>query len=487
MLTTETVRGRVVTAVNGAGRRAGVQPEMTLADARAVCPGLVSELHDTERDRQVLQDLAFWLGRYGPRRNYDGSDGLWVETTGVDHLFGGEADMLADLIMRCARAGLTARAGLAETHGAAFALARFACHRKQPFSIIAQGDLQKALAEIPVDGLRLAEDSVRLLKRLGLRRIGQLTAVSRIALNRRFREDGRGVRRATRDALARAVVWRLDQAFGLELEPRRAIEPEPVRMCRLAFADPLISADGVESAAHKLVTQLCKQLETQGEGALAACLILYRSDHTRAVIEVTASQPSHAPDHWKSLLRERLATIDAGLGIDAVTFAAMKVGPVRNTQSALVRSGCEAVSSQVEMVALVDRLSNRLGADRVRRNHAIESHIPERADAWQSARDCEQPRSQAVSPNTVRARKTQATASAKHAMRADTKRPCFLVSPPEPIEVLAELPEGPPAHFRWRRQSCRIRMSEGPERLTPEWWRSLSRPVDTAGASVGPN
>ncbi|MEM1306847.1 MAG: DNA polymerase Y family protein, partial [Pseudomonadota bacterium] len=382
VLVGESVRGLVVTAANSEARRGGVQQSMTLADARAVCPGLVSEPHDTARDADVLHELALWLGRYGPRRHTDGTDGLWVETTGVDHLFAGEEAMVRDLVSRCARVGLSARVGVAETYGAAHAMARYCCCSNAPVAIAATGDLEAALARVPVDGLRLTEDAAHLLKRLGLRRIGQLQAVSRIALARRFRDDGRGVRRSDREGLARAVVWRLDQAFGQDDEPKVSIEPDPLRMTRLAFADPLISAGGIESAAENLVTTLCQALEHQALGALATQLVLYRADGTRAAVDAVASRPSHTPCHWLSLLRERLSAVDAGLGIDAVTFAALSTGALPLEQSALVDGDRAEEVRRDGMAQLIDRLGNRVGSTRVLTHHPHESHIPERAERW---------------------------------------------------------------------------------------------------------
>jgi protein ImuB len=63
---------------------------------------------------------------------------------------------------------------------------------------------------------------------------------------------------------------------------------------------------------------------------------------------------------------------------------------------------------------------------------------------------------------------------------ADTPRPLFLLSRPEPTEVVALIPEGPPRQFRWRGVRHQIVHAEGPERIAPEWWRSS--PEDAAAA-----
>ena len=57
--------------------------------------------------------------------------------------------------------------------------------------------------------------------------------------------------------------------------------------------------------------------------------------------------------------------------------------------------------------------------------------------------------------------------------RRKPPRPPLLFASPEPLTVLAEIPEGPPARFTWRHVSRRVVKAEGPERIAPEWWRAL--------------
>ena len=64
---------------------------------------------------------------------------------------------------------------------------------------------------------------------------------------------------------------------------------------------------------------------------------------------------------------------------------------------------------------------------------------------------------------------------------AKPPRPCLLFAEPEPVDVLAEIPEGPPARFTWRRVTRRVVKAEGPERIAPEWWRELVTPSPGKG------
>jgi protein ImuB len=119
-------KGVTLTAVNAAAEREGLDPGLGLSDARARCPHLRSTEAEPESDCNALLKLARWCGRYSPSLNRDGEQSLWIDITGVAHLFGGEASLCEDLEARLTRFGFTARLGLADTLGAAWALARFA-------------------------------------------------------------------------------------------------------------------------------------------------------------------------------------------------------------------------------------------------------------------------------------------------------------------------------------------------------------------------
>jgi protein ImuB len=172
-------RGLILTAVNARSTRDGLLPGLSLADARAICPHLLTEPAAPGKDADTLRALAHWASRYSPTLNVDGDDGLWLDITGVPHLFGGESALLADFAQRLAGAGFTARLGLAETLGGAHALARFA--RASPCTIPA-GKLRSTLATLPVEALRLESETAHLLRRLGLKRIGQFYDLPRASL-----------------------------------------------------------------------------------------------------------------------------------------------------------------------------------------------------------------------------------------------------------------------------------------------------------------
>lgn len=468
-LVTSGARGVVISAVNQSARRVGVQVGQTLADARAVHPSLMTSPAEPCADARVLREIACWTGRYGPNRNVGGADGLWIEITGVAHLFGGEALLARDLGRRLKSAGFTARIGIADTIAAAHALARFATGPRRPVEIALPGQTESKINNLPVDALRLTEDSILLLKRLGLRRIGQLTQLPRASLARRFRDEAKAGRKPDREALSRAVVWRLDQALGRIPEPCAVFEDQPVHRHVQAFDEPLTTSQGIEAALERLSIRLAAGLSEIDEGALLIRLCLYRSDGTRAANVAGASLPTNEPVHIASLFLDRLERMDAGMGVDLVALEALRVEPLKPGQATLSagrsgRMGSCTVGVGAGTSQLIDRLTNRLGSGQVVLLRQHPSHLPELSErripalsAHARTRDADL----APDPRSLCNR------------RRTGPRPPFLLSVPEPIRVIAELPEGAPARFLWRRVSCRIARSDGPERIAPEWWRDL--------------
>jgi protein ImuB len=427
--------GLLLTALNAAAERTGLSSGLGLADARAICPRLLTLPAEPGKDAACLLALAHWSGRYSPALNVDGVDGLWLDVSGVPHLFGGAEALLADMARRFARLGFTARLALAETLGAAHALARYA---HPSLLVVPHGQSGEALAPLPVEALRLDHETVRLLKRLGLKRIGQLYDLPRASLERRFH---------SRQA-AEAVLWRLDQALGRREEPLTPLLPAPDYAARLPFPEPLITHDGIVAGLDHLAEKLSEALTLAHRGARRLRLAIYRADGTSAVIEAGLSAPSREPRHLARLFADRIDAIDAGFGIDLMTLAALVTETLVPDQATFAR-GEERARPEL----LIDRLASRLSGGAVRRLAPFASHLPERA--------------QTVVPALA------GSVSWPEPSVSKPPRPPLLFAEPEPVAVIAEIPEGPPARFTWRRVTRRVVKAEGPERIAPEWWLAL--------------
>ena len=417
--------GPVIHAANRAAGMAGARPGARVVDARAICPALRVEDAQPAGDAALLARLSFWVRRWGPYSTPDGADGIVLDTTGTAHLFGGEAGLLADIQARLATAGLSARLALAPTRAAAWALARFG-----PERAICGTDPLSALMPLPVAGLRLSDETLLLLRRLGLKTIGDLAAIPRLALMRRF----------ARTAPLDNPLLRLDQALGHLAEPLDVPDPPPDFVTQARLSEPVMDpSDWLPG----LLADLCAQMAAADRGCRRLCLSVFRVDGERRDIRVSLAAPSREEGHLLRLFDGRLERLDPGYGFDLIRLAAEAVEPLSQAQPGLDGSRSDAL----ELSRLVDRLSARFGADAITRPAPQESHIPERAETPGAA----------VS--------TLPTPSA----RAD--RPLRILTPPEEIRVLYAIPEGPPAQFVWCRQTLRVARHAGPERIAPEWWR----------------
>lgn len=446
MLVEHGARGTRIAAANAAAFEAGAAIGQPLTDARAACPGLRVEQADGGADADLLEALARWAMRYSPIVAVDGTEGLMIDTTGCDHLFGGEAGLVADCLKRLSGAGLCVSAGLADTPGLAFALARHGRGDE-----IAGADGLARAARLPVAALRLSEERLLLLRRLGLKTVGAVAAIPRAALERRFR---------SREA-ADAVRLRLDQLAGDIREPLRPLYPPEPRRAAIAMREPVIDVAGIGFVLDELLVRLSGRLERAGEGARCFRLTAFRTDGGTSTLEVRLSRPGREAGAVARLFADRLQEIDCGFGIDGFLLAAGEAERIAAEQPTMVAGSNDAARADDPRIfcdaiaPLVDTLANRLGADAVHQWAPDETHIPERA--------------------ARRVAVGGACAWAQWAEKAGAvQRPFRLFDRPEPVEVTAEVPDGPPMQFTWRRVRRIVTRARGPERIAPEWWRADS-------------
>jgi len=290
-----------------------------------------------------------------------------------------------------------------------------------------------AIAELPVAALRLPAETVDALRRLGVERIGQVAAMPRAPLARRF---GGEVRR------------RLDQGLGHAAEPFEALMPPELIRRRLAFAEPIGNREDLAAVVARLCSDLCVDLAAKSLGARRLDLVFGRVDRAAQAVQVKTARPNRDPTHLARLLGDRLEVIDPGFGIEDALLVASRVEPLAPKQTSV--KGLDMDDGDPDLGNLVDRLATRLGDDKVYRRAPVESDLPERCVA----------KVPALAPSTG------------PAWPASLTRPPRLLDPPERVEVMALVPDYPPAAFVWRRVRRRVVRADGPERVFGEWWRS---------------
>ncbi len=434
----------VIAAASPQARALGITPGMAATQARALVPELDLRPADPEGDRAALRDLALRAARrWCPLVALSGEDGLFLDITGTAHLFGGEARMARGIVRLLARAGFTARIAVADTPGAAWALARYTPQ------ICAPAAHFDAIAPLPTAALRLEERAIDLLKRLGIDTVGQLAALPRAPLARRF---------------GGALVSRLDQASGRLPEPLDPIIPPEAIVVIQRFAEPIATAEAIDHWLKDLMPRLVTALAQAGLGARAIELVADRIDGVPQRLRIGLARPTRDAAHLLRLTLRRIEEIAPGYGIDALTLHVRRADPL----------GAEAFTETLEertpdLAPLIDTLANRIGPDHLWRTTPHESDVPERSVLAVAPLDPPPRATAKLKPDDVRQLDRSPDV---HPWHPRWPRPVRLLRRPELLDnVLAELPDQPPRRFTWRGTTHRVVRADGPERITGEWWK----------------
>ena len=425
----------LLVAIDDAAERRGLHIGVALAQARAMHPTLDVVPEDADADATLLDNIADWCLRYTPLVASDTPDGLLLDITGCTHLYGGEHQLVADLAGRLERSGFAFSLAISGTIGAAWA----AAHHGTPASYT-NGDERKILCPLPLAALRLAPATVASLARVGLKRIGDIIDLPRSPLTARF---GAGLLR------------QLDRALGHEHEPFTPRLPVAPYVTEQRFPEPIGREEDVLGTVEKLAARLAFALERRGDGARRIELTLFRTDGEVRRLAAGTSRPLRDPSAIRALFAERLAALadalDPGFGFDMARLSVVVAEAAPPEQI-----GIGNAEDSAEMDRLVDRLSARFGAQRVRRLIVQDSHIPELSAAT-------------IPAQTNRDDGWAAFRRHRHETEL-APRPLRLLARPEPIETMAEVPDGPPLRFRWRRALHEVIAAEGPERIEGAWW-----------------
>lgn len=513
-----------IVALNDEASALGLKPGMPLADARAMYPALPVADADHEADRRLLEAVADWCDRYTPLVGLHSPDGLVLDIAGCAHLFGGEAALAHDLIARLSHQGFRARAAVADTVGCAWAVARFGgaataasvivpsplggegdrsgsaermgeesqtIERLSPLTqpslmqrrrcplpqgerardaiaehsaiIVPSGEIESIILPLPVAALRIEAETVAALAAVGLKCVGDLAARPRAPLAARFGEE---------------LVRRLDRALGREDEPIVPRLPVPVAMAEQRFPEPIALEAGVLGTIEQLAHRLAGVLERRGEGARLLQVALFRTDGAVHRLEIGTGSPLRAPARVRRLFEDRLAALgdacDPGFGYDIVRLSVLVVERCDPVQAGFVGDGSDA-GRREELAHLIDRLGARFGLRSIARLVPRDTHIPEFAVAEVPAHAAR--RATGASSPSPRTAGRGTSCGAVQLPEQDSlfpTRPIRLFARPEPVEAMAEVPDGPPVRFRWRQVLHEVAHAEGPERIAMQWWRDES-------------
>jgi protein ImuB len=422
-----TERGRrVVKAVNAIAQTKGTYVNMVVADCKAIVPELQVFDYDPEQPRKLLLALAEWCIRYTPVVSIDLPDSLILDVSGCTHLWGSEENYIKDISNRLKKIGYQIQIAMADTIGTAWGFSHFG----KGSAIIAPDCQSETLSSLPPAALRLEDNILERLSKLGLQHISDFIKMPRTALHRRF---------------GQSLLKRLDQALGTEMEMLEPFIPITPYQERLPSLEPIRTAAGIEIALKTLLEMFCQRLNKESKGLRKCELRCYRIDGAVEKIEIGTSRPSRNIDHLFKLFEIRIAEIEPDLGIELFILEAAVVEDLLSSQDALW-----AVSNANEsaIAELLDKIAGKTGKDSIHRYLPAEHYWPERSIKAAS--------SLTEKPATE--------------WRTDLPRPLGLLISPEPIEVSVPIPDYPPLLFKYKGVLHTVKKADGPERVEQEWW-----------------
>jgi protein ImuB len=292
---------------------------------------------------------------------------------------------------------------------------------------------------LPVAALRIEAETHLALRRAGLKTIGDLATRPRAPLAARFGET------------LPTLLARLLGEEDARITPRRA---EPAIWTEARFAEPLARSEQAIKVIAGLAREAAEAMSRRDVGGRRFEASLFRTDGHVARLAIDTGLPTRDVAMLARLFNERIDSLadplDPGFGYDMIRLAVPVTEALAPEQLQLEGRSV----AEVEIAGLIDRLSTRLGKRRIQRLLPNDSHIPEQAAFALPAQDrsthIEWPKPEEGDPPL---------------------RPLQLFDPPQPITVIAEIPDGPPRRFQWQRASHSIIRYEGPERIASEWWR----------------
>jgi len=305
--------------------------------------------------------------------------------------------------------------------------------------------IQQILAPLPLAALRIDQDIDTALHRAGLHVIGDIMMMPRAPLATRF-GDG--------------LLRRLDQACGDIQESFSPLTPTQPMIVSRNFAEPIAAASDVVAMISYLADEMARLLYHTGMAARRLELGWQLVDGGRHRHNIHLSRPSRQSALFHRLLAGVSDRINPEFGIEAGWMQAHDCSPLAPLDQPLHHMPPSSdVAIDENYASLIDRLVARLGYGSVVNLQPQANWQPE------SAQQTRLPE-MAIPASSVAGTGWLASAQSVTA----PPRPIRLLAHPHPIDVVALLPDHPPAQFIWQRRKHKIVKATGPERIAPPWW-----------------
>ncbi len=397
---------------------------------------------------------AWWALRFTPHVAWV-DEALLLEVSACERLWGGRRALLRQVWT--SQPGDGARDGLLLGAQGATSLVALARLRLKVPAASAGASLSSAAtaperaADLPLRTLSAARPHLAALGHLGCRRWGDLAALPRAGLARRF---------------GPALVNALDVAFGRLADAYAWITPPDTFEQTLELPERADTAPALLWSARRLLQALQHWLAARHQG-VRALELAWRLDQRRLngqdlppaqSVVLRTAEPVQAMAHLQRLLAERLARTTMLAPARSLRLRALDTAPWQaDTPSFLPEDQPRGDAWHV----FVERVSARLGAHNVRMPTPQADHRPECRQQWQPAEQTLR-RASASNPRPARAPKATSAPKMNPARHLpDALSPTWLLTPPQPLAMAQDQPlhRGQP-----------LRLISGPQRVEAGWW-----------------
>lgn len=436
----------IVVRCNESARKAGITMGAHLADARARCADVGVFPFQSAAEQRVLQQLTRWGYQFSPAIVTDKPPstedpkraerdprflGFNLDVTTTTSLLGGAEKILDTVSTELQHWGFSSRSAIAPTLGAAWALSRYGASAQHQAT---RTELNPQIASLPISALRLPHHILRSCAEVGIQSVADLLRLPRSALLSRF------------DSV---VIMQLDAALGKREEPIAPQHPTRPAEFRFTFSQPVRDRAALKYALQILLPKFREEMLKQQKRPNTVGLRFIGTVAPHIERRVPLSLPTLETKHLERLLEKQIDLAALHTEIETLLLFAEHIESFRPEALTYLEEERRQAARSRSWALLRDRYRSTLGPDALCHLETSEESLPERSYRFV--------------PTT--------NGTPTSALPPPTERPSVLFPIPEPLRVLAVVPDSPPFSLQWREQQYRVRLGIGPERISPPWWK----------------